>query len=630
MIDLLVDILLAGLMMAALYGIGCTVYRLTGIAAWSHSAELALAFGFGLGIVFTLLFLLGVLGLLYPAAGWILLGVGLSLAGIRYRTLMADSKRLWQAARTVFAGSWFVKIVFGLGLVFVLMNLIGDLAPPVEGDTVQQYLIVPRYWVDQHRYIQPEHIWAGTLPGNMMMISAWAMLLRRSFSLATLITGFGMSLLLALGVYALARLYFEPKIGAIAAVIITTMPDAVYLAQSGKVDMGWAFFEALALAAFFRWMDLDRQEDPKSDRWLLLAGVFLGLAAGSKNQTWISVALLGGWLVLYKAFAKDWAGLLKAGLIFGLGTLAAALPYYLYNGIVHYNPFYPVFAGPTERWFGATPSPRSELGTEVFYPWSVGGYFANLWNASLGHTDPSFYLGFIAGPVFLLAIPIGALLGVYRGKREIWRMLGYAFVFSIVWFLVKQAARHYLPGWILLSVASAVVFDWLSVQRGWQAWITRLIAIFVLVGNLSQGLGMLYWNGAWRVAFGLESRDQYLERFFDEVAYRVFPDWETIGVLNDLSPSEKVLAEHASYPLYIKPYLVSGQWGMRERLDTITDGETLADLLEAQEINYILVYNVDPDDNVLFTEPEFLSTYARLVYDGPRTRLYQLTWTERE
>ncbi len=630
MIDLLVDILLAGLMMAALYGVGRAVYRLTGITAWSHSAELACAFGFGLGTMATLLFLLGVLGLLYPAAGWILLGIGLILAGVQFQTLKSDITSLWQTVRTVFAGSWFVKIVIGLGLFFVLMNLIGDLAPPVEGDTVQQYLIVPRCWVDQHRYMQPEHIWAGTLPGNMMMISAWAMLLRRSFSLATLITGLGMSLLLALGVYALARLYFEPKIAAFAAVIIYTMPDAVYLAQSAKVDMGWAFFEALALTAFFRWMELDRQEDTQPDRWLLLAGIFLGLAAGSKNQTWISVALLGGWLVLRKAAAKDWRGLLRAGLIFGLGTIAAALPYYLYNGIVHYNPFYPVFAGPTVQWFGATPSPRSELGTEIFYPWSVGGYFANLWNASLGHTNPSFYLGFIAGPVFLLAIPIGLLMGTFRGKREIWRMLGYAFVFSIAWFLVKQAARHYMPGWILLSVASGVVFAWLSDQRGWQTWITRLIAVLVLLVNLSQGLGMLYWNGAWRVAFSMESRDQYLERFFDEVAYRVFPDWETIGVLNDLPPSAKVLAEHASYPLYIEPDLVSGQWGMRERLDTITDGKTLIELLEAQDIDYILVYNVDPDDNVLFTEPEFLSTYARLIYDGPRARLYQLMWTGRE
>jgi hypothetical protein len=209
-------------------------------------------------------------------------------------------------------------------------------------------------------------------------------------------------------------------------------------------------------------------------------------------------------------------------------------------------------------------------------------------------------------------------------------MLGYAFVFSIVWFLVKQAARHYLPGWILLSVASAVVFDWLSEQRGWQSCITRLIAVLVLAVNLSQGLGMLYWNGAWRVAFGMESRDQYLERFFDEVAYRVFPDWETIGVLNDLPASAKVLAEHASYPLYIEPDLVSSQWGMRERLDTITDDKTLIDLLKTQDISYILVYNVDPDDKVLFTEPEFLSAYARLVYDGPRTRLYKLMWTGRE
>ena len=67
--------------------------------------------------------------------------------------------------------------------------------------------------------------------------------------------------------------------------------------------------------------------------------------------------------------------------------------------------------------FGATPSPRTELGTEIFYPWTLGGYLTNLWNASLGH-GPDFYLGFIAGPIFLLALPVGMLHGWLRGKRD--------------------------------------------------------------------------------------------------------------------------------------------------------------------------------------------------------------------
>ena len=36
----------------------------------------------------------------------------------------------------------------------------------VEGDTVHQYLLLPRYWVEAGRYVQPAHIWAATLPGN--------------------------------------------------------------------------------------------------------------------------------------------------------------------------------------------------------------------------------------------------------------------------------------------------------------------------------------------------------------------------------------------------------------------------------------------------------------------------------
>src|SRR5690606_8257993 len=370
----------------------------------------------GLGAAVTLLFLLGLAGWLRPAAGWVLLALGVGLALVQTRTLLADARAAWAALREALAAPWFVKMALLVALAFVAANLVTDLAPPLEGDTVHQYLLVPRYWVEAGRYFQPTHIWAGTLPGNMMMLSAWALLLNGSFSLAALVTGFDMSLLLALGVYALARLHTGRTESLLAAAIIITMPDAAYLAQSAKVDMGWAFFEALALAAFFRWLQVTGEDtgggDPATERrgyqpaaWLVLCGVLLGLAAVSKDQTFISIGLLGLWLVLRGAQRGGWRVLARSGAAFGLAALVAMLPYYLYNAVEHLNPLYPVFAGPLHELLGATPSPRSELGTEVFYPWTVGGYLANLWNASLGHTDPGFYLGMIAGPVFLMAIP---------------------------------------------------------------------------------------------------------------------------------------------------------------------------------------------------------------------------------
>nr|MBN1229051.1 hypothetical protein [Anaerolineae bacterium] len=634
MIDLLTDILLMGFMLLALYGIGRVVRRLVRIEFWSRSADLAFSFAFGLGTVSTVLFLLSLVGWLKPAAGWAILIIGCLAALLAPGNLKSDFSALFSLIRKVWQAPTLIKLLVLVVLLFPLMNLVANLAPPVEGDTVHQYLLLPRIWVEQGHYVQPAHIWAGTLPGNMMMISAWALLLNGSLSLATLITGLGMSLLLSLGVYAFARLYFGQGTALLAAAAIYTMPDAIYLAQSAKVDMGWAFYEVLALAAFFRWIDLTPrrlfQEQPATPgdgaySWLILSGVCLGLAAGSKNQTLISIALLGLWLIIRMIWHGDWRGLLRAGLAFGLAVVLAMSPFYLYNLIAHRNPFYPVFADLFVNLWGGTPSPRSELGTEIFYPWSISGYLLNLWNTSLGHTRPGFYLGFIAGPLFLLAVPVGFVLNLYRRKPVIWRMLGYAFVFSIVWFLVKQAARHFLPGLILLSVITGYVLWTIASRRHIGAYVVLAGALLMVSWNFISGLGVLYWNGAYRVALGIENRTQYLERWHNEVIDPTFPDWETILFLNEqIDADARVLSVHATSPLYITPDFVPANWGMRGRFDTVTDEAILLDMLMQHRIDYILVYKIDDNSEWLFTRPTFVERYGSVIYDGPRTMLYHL------
>ena len=86
----------------------------------------------------------------------------------------------------------------------------------------------------------------------------------------------------------------------------------------------------------------------------MLCGVMLSLAAGSKNQTFISIGLLGLWLVLREAWPQQLAGARGRDGV-RAGTLMAMLPYYLYQRGRHRNPLYPVFAGPLHGLLGATP-----------------------------------------------------------------------------------------------------------------------------------------------------------------------------------------------------------------------------------------------------------------------------------
>lgn len=623
MIEILFDIGLAVLMLLAIFGVGRAVWKLVPLKAWSASADLALALACGMGAISAGLFALALLGMLNVWATWGLIVIGIVLAIWQWHQLRNDARRSLSVLRTLWRASWFGRAVLLAAAIFVIMNLIGDIVPPLEGDTVHQYLLTSREWAAAGHYVQPTHIWASTLPGNMMMISAWSLVLGGSFSAATLTTGFGFSLFFALAVYALARLYFDTVPALIGAMVAYTMPDVGYLAQSAKVDMGWAFFEVLALATFFRWLDETRPMGSDSGwQWLGASGMLLGLAAGSKNQTYISIALLGTWLLLRTLLRGDTRGLIKGALIFGGAVVATGFPYYLYNGLVHGNPFYPVFADVFAKWGGAA-SPRSELGTEIFYDWTVVGYLLNLWNMSLGHA-PEFYLGFITGPVMLLAIPIGIAMGYVR--RVMWRMIGYAFAFSIVWFLVKQAARHFLPGLVLLAIVAGVILWRMSQTPSLMRRIVLIAAVICLLGNIGVWAGVFYWSKPYRVVLGQETRTQFLARIHNNALTEDFPDWETIELLNrELTHEDRVLTAHAGSLLYITPQVVSGNWGDRLAYDRIADEDALLEALNTHHIQYILTYEIDEPETVpLFASPEFLAAHAEQVYEGQRTSLYRI------
>jgi 4-amino-4-deoxy-L-arabinose transferase-like glycosyltransferase len=604
----------------ALIGYGAALSRLLRLKLWSLAALIAYGLAIGLGAASLALFGLGLLGWLTPTAGWALLIGGLALVPFR-RALFGDA---WAALRSRLAGWRMAGLAYwalgGLLIVQAGLNLIGDLAPPLEGDTMVSYLLVPREWVRAGAYVQPTHIWASTLPGNVMMLSTWGLLLGDE-SLAALLSGCLMSLALWLAVYALARVRLGARAGFLAATIIYLMPDAIYLAQSAKVDLGWAFFEALALAALWRWSDGDA-----TGGWLALAGACSGLALGSKNQALLSLPFLLGWIVVVGVRRRDWRVLPGNLALFGVTAAVVGAPYYVYNALAYHNPTYPVFADFFARWLGGTPAPRSELGTEIFYAWTPWGYLLNLWDASLGHPAP-FYLGWWAGPVYLIVLPLGLILG--RCERRTKGLLWYAFLFSIAWFLTKQAVRHFLPGLVALAVAAGATLRRLDDEPDWlRGVIYGAVGLAMAVG-MAFGAGIMLSNGAYRVAFGLQSPEEYVLAWADEHAGPRWADADMMRYINaNLSPDERVLTVSALMPLYVEPQIVPRRWGDRFPIDSLESDEALLGYMHAHGIDCLLIFRHDlegPDGDLpLFSRPAFLEAHAELVYASERALLYRL------
>lgn len=620
MLSILSDLLLAALMLFAIYGVGLAVRSPLKLTLWSSSADAAFTFGFGVGVCAIALFILAVLNLFIPFVAWGVLLLGLLLLAFNYRLLLRDLAALRGFLGRLGQMPLFVKAMLLLAVVFVGLNLLGDIALPTEGDTVHQYLLLPRYWVEAGSYVQPTHIWAATLPGNAMLLAGWALLLKPSFSLVTLLVGFGASLMVAVALYALGRLFFLAEVALIAVMLLYTMPDAGYLAQSGKVDMLWALFEILALAAFLNWFR--QANNSKVLHWLAIAGLFAGLAAGTKIQAFISILLLTLWLVVFSLVRGQWGLLIRRVSVFLTMTVASGFPFYLYNLIIHRSPFYPVFADQFAL-IGGTASPRSELGTEVFYAWTPLGYIQNLIGMSIGHAPAlNFYLGFIVGPVFLMVIVAGLIIGVYKQQRILVHMLTYAFFFSVIWFVVKQAARHFVPGLALLAIAAGFALSQFEQRKSLPFRVVQIVTVLMVGINLVLIAGVLYGNGTHLIALGV-SREAYIARWHNQVAPSTFPTWETVEHL-DAYTGERILAEHANSSLYITPDIVSGNWGDRIDYANIDDPDLLSSLLADNSIGYVLVTSNVAGDKPLFARQAFLDVHGELVYEGERMSLYQL------
>jgi hypothetical protein len=634
MLNSAINLGLLALSALALYGFGAAILRASRLQLWAVSARLAYALAFGLGVLVLALFGLGLVGWLRSWSAWALLVIGLALLPFSLPLTREVIRALWVRVRQLGGADWGVWAMIGLFALQAALHALADLAPPVEGDTVNSYLLTPRYWAQAGRYWQPAHIWASTLPGHLMMLSTWGLLLRgtspeallHGYSLATLLTGFLMSLFLALGVYALARVRYGGRVGLLAATIIFLMPDASYLAESGKVDLGWAFFETLALAALFHWSS----EKTRSRRWLALAGVCAGLALGAKSQAVMSLPFLAGWIVVIQMRRGRFSETLPVLAIFGLAALVIGAPYLAYNTIVHRNPTYPVLASQFARLLNGTPASRSELGTEVFYAWTPGGYLLNLWDASLGHPPP-FYLGFWAGPAYLILLPLGLLLG--KRERVTDGLLLYAFLFSIAWFLTKQAVRHFLPGLALLAVVAGYVLRRLDEEPSWlRHAVYAALAPSLAVGVAFMG-GIVAGNGAHLAALGMLSPEAYVARWTDDVAANdTFPDSEVMSYLNThASPGERVLTRHAHLSLYFQTDLVARS--NRESADVwvTSDEATLLRAFDERGIDYLLIFKSDlqsaeqnPNSDLpLFSQPAFYEDHAELVLETRRTFLYR-------
>lgn len=575
--------------------------------------DAALGWGGG-GLVFLAL---GLAGLYYGLAAW-----GLVIFGVLWlrREAGAWLHDLAAAVRAAAPPDGAARLAAVVVLITLALGLLRALAPPVMWDALVYHLTLPKLYAQGHGLrLAPDDFSLFTgMPQISEMLYTAAGLLRGDLpgegAIAAQALGWAFGALAALAVASLAQAIGLTGIWA-AAVLLSSFTVALSLAWAYG-DLLLVVFAAAMLAALRQWQHRSRPG------WLLLAGVYGGLAWGCK-YTGLVVPLAGAAAAavigLPRADGQQglrraaWSGatvLLAAGLVFS--------PWLLKNWLFTGSPVYPLLWPAADmdalrQWFYSRPD-AAERGWQALAIFPRATFFGvqggNAYDVTLG-------------PLYLL-LPLVLLFGWSRlpasMRAELRLMLVFGAVGYAAWValalysaLATQARLFFalLPALAVLGVGGLAAARQLDTPRLRLSVVLRGLVVFVLgLGGLetlthfvSQN-PMAYLIGAQTGAEYRADRLGWYERAMASVnalpeESRIVFLWET----RSLTCAEAVRCD---------PDVVIDRWWHLRR--TVGTAEAIVQQWREAGATHVLIYD----------------TGARFVEAEPRSAFEPADWAELE
>ncbi|MEM6796516.1 MAG: phospholipid carrier-dependent glycosyltransferase [Acidobacteriota bacterium] len=471
-------------------------------AGLDDGEEAALAVALGLGILAQGAFAIGLLGGFRPAVLLVALAATAVAAGRRGRAVR--SVRL-------FAGALRRRGWIALPL------LVWALYPPMGWDATAYHLPYVRSFLEAGRPIFVEHLrypvfpqvtetlflLATTLAGGSAAGggAGIAAKLTQTISLLTtaaLLARWGQALL-------------SPRVGAWAAALWLGTPLAVWLGTLAYVDVQLTLFTVAAFYCYQRFDALEAElPGARRSRWLILAGLLAGLAAGVKYLGLFFCAALGVMCVKRQLPHRS----VRQAAIFSLAAIFAFGPWYTRIAWHTGNPVFPFYAplfGESE-WTtrhdrvvfgdsGAAASGSAGPGAaSVESAGGSGGGPPQLERLAGGLTllarlpwsgvfeRENFFSVAPLTPWYMLLLPltVPVVLVVRRRSRESRRvrsLLTVTGLYALFWLTIEHDMRFLLPVMPLLNLAIAQGLEGLG------AWIRRPAAArLVAVAWIAPGL----------------------------------------------------------------------------------------------------------------------------------------------
>lgn len=551
---------------------------------WIESRGLesfAVSSALGLALLAHLAFLLGALGLLAaaPLAACLL---AIHLLGIpAWREALADLRAGWGRAPR-----WLVPALL-LTVAAIAPLFVLALYPPTGFDETMYHLPFARAFAR-----------AGSipfLPGlrnpvfpqlNELLFTGMLLL---AGDVATHLVQLFATLVAAALVISWGRRAFSPTAGWLAGAAFLGNPILVHLAGTAYVEPGLTLFCAASVHALERW------RETRGGRWLVLAAVFAGSAAGVKYLgLFFVVAVLAAALptALRERRVRDLA--VAASVV-----LAVMAP--TYGRILHHTgnpvfPFYPQLFGSSPWDIAAALGPSRTLGERA------AAYVSLPWDVLLDRDDVGMQPPY--SPAYLLASPL-LVLAAIRDRRT--RLpLGIAFAYSLTFPVLPPDSRYLTVVLPMVSLALGGALAALPLRRG----IAPALAILLFLPGWSYGLYRIEKQGP--LPATREERDRYLAQ--EQPAYAA------LRFLNRLKGRDyTVYGVHAENLMYYAEGTYLGDWNgpasFSRILSALGDPDALHARLRSFGVDYLLSWQ---DDGVsrLPDTPEWHRRFRRIYADG--------------
>ncbi|TYT75826.1 ArnT family glycosyltransferase [Desulfobotulus mexicanus] len=231
-------------------------------------------------------------------------------------------------------------LLFFLILLTIIFISILAAVPPVDRDALTHHLIIPKLYLE-HGFHEIPHIIFSYYPMNLNLLYMIPMYFGND--ILPKYIHFLFAILTAVLIYKYLSQRTNKSYGLLGALFFLSTPVVIRLSSTVYVDLGLVFFFFASILAIFRWI-----ETGFKTRYLIISGIFCGLALGTKYNALVGFFLLTLFIpfiyVRYNQRSRNYhVKSIAAGTLFVFVALAVFSPWMVRNVVWTGNPIYPLY-----------------------------------------------------------------------------------------------------------------------------------------------------------------------------------------------------------------------------------------------------------------------------------------------